>query len=274
MIRYSYVIAEGFPKQKVLIDEVLNKKLAKAIESLGTNGVTNVDVLPETGDEGKIYYNTTDNKYYIYTENGFTEFGSGVTKVTSLPEEGKSGVLYYNETDKKYYVYEGSNWINTDLNSGPAQVIYSEPLVTQVQGVAYDANTVATIFPYYIERDAYNILLPFSEEGIPYEGYVGVKLVPAENDGRLINYVGRFTVPVPNTFFQLQLPSTVGIPDDDDFAEGNGFEPGHVYEFNILHDTCMIKDITCTALANQREQETNQSGIPEQPAPGGGLNKS
>lgn len=42
-------------------------------------GVEKVDTLPEKGEEGKIYYNTNDKKYYTYTnKDGFDEIGSGV----------------------------------------------------------------------------------------------------------------------------------------------------------------------------------------------------
>ena len=48
-------------------------------------GVEKVDTLPEKGEEGKIYYNTTDKKYYTYTnEGGFNETGSGIETVTTL----------------------------------------------------------------------------------------------------------------------------------------------------------------------------------------------
>lgn len=48
-------------------------------------GVEKVDTLPETGEEGKIYYNTTNKKYYTYTnEGGFNETGSGIETVTTF----------------------------------------------------------------------------------------------------------------------------------------------------------------------------------------------
>lgn len=48
-------------------------------------GVEKVDTLPEKGEEGKIYYNTTDKKYYTYTnEGGFNETGSGIETVTTF----------------------------------------------------------------------------------------------------------------------------------------------------------------------------------------------
>jgi hypothetical protein len=52
--------------------------ITKAENIIGGAGVTQVTELPATGDEGKIYYNTTEKKYYTYTEeNGWSELGSG-----------------------------------------------------------------------------------------------------------------------------------------------------------------------------------------------------
>lgn len=188
---------------------------------------------------------------------------SGVTKVSELPDDGEPGRLYYNETDGNYYVLAGSNWIDTRINNEPEQVIYSQP-GTNPSGIAGESDTVISIWPYYIYRNAYNILMPVPDDA--ETGTVGIRLVPSTADNYLVNYVGCFTVPSPNTFFQVQLPSTVGIPDDDDFHEGSGFEPGHTYEFNILHDTCILKDITCTSLGEQREREVTEH-VSDQPGP-------
>lgn len=49
------------------------------------SGVTRVASLPATGEEGKIYYNTNNKKYYTYTnEGGFNETGSGIETVTTF----------------------------------------------------------------------------------------------------------------------------------------------------------------------------------------------
>ena len=47
-------------------------------------GVEKVDTLPETGKEGKIYYNTSDGTYYGYDKKGFTAIGSDIETVASL----------------------------------------------------------------------------------------------------------------------------------------------------------------------------------------------
>lgn len=51
--------------------------ITKAENVIGGAGVTQVTELPAIGDEGKIYYNTTEKKYYTYTsEEGFSEIGN------------------------------------------------------------------------------------------------------------------------------------------------------------------------------------------------------
>lgn len=47
-------------------------------------GVEKVDTLPETGEAGKIYYNTSDGKYYAYDKKEFTSIGSGIETVTTF----------------------------------------------------------------------------------------------------------------------------------------------------------------------------------------------
>lgn len=47
-------------------------------------GVEKVDTLPKTGEEGKIYYNTSDGKYYVYDKKEFTSIGSGIETVTTF----------------------------------------------------------------------------------------------------------------------------------------------------------------------------------------------
>lgn len=58
----------------------------KPVELGGAGGgVQKVDTLPEKGEDGKIYYNTNNKKYYTYTnKGGFNEIGSGVETVTTF----------------------------------------------------------------------------------------------------------------------------------------------------------------------------------------------
>ena len=47
----------------------------------GGNGVTAVDSLPASGEAGRIYYNTTDGEYYVYTDEGFTKLSSSTIEI-------------------------------------------------------------------------------------------------------------------------------------------------------------------------------------------------
>lgn len=67
--------------------------------NLGSDGggVTKVSTLPETGEAGKIYYNTSDNTYYVYNNNKFEPIAKqGMPKGT--PEI--TGHYLINGTDK------------------------------------------------------------------------------------------------------------------------------------------------------------------------------
>ena len=93
--------------KKLIYRNIFGRKV-----NLGGEGgnVSNVSSLPETGKAGEIYYNTTDGKYYVYTEEGFTEFGiqEGLP-IIRQPESHKiDGVVQANEYDlepNKYYVF-------------------------------------------------------------------------------------------------------------------------------------------------------------------------
>lgn len=64
----------GHNKSKTPVYPVTVPEAILGFDSLG--GATIVETLPETGRAGIIYYNTEDSNYYVYTENGFKEFGA------------------------------------------------------------------------------------------------------------------------------------------------------------------------------------------------------
>lgn len=69
--RASIITVEGFQKSYVTLKEAIKKVGLNTPDS----GVTTVDELLDSGEQGKVYYNTTDNKYYIYNGEEFKEFG-------------------------------------------------------------------------------------------------------------------------------------------------------------------------------------------------------
>ena len=83
------------------------------------NGVTKVDTLPEQGEEGKIYYNTTTGTYYI-SDNGRWRTFNETTVITSLddvetpqtvPAMANTYILQPN------MFYNISNWKTTNVPS-------------------------------------------------------------------------------------------------------------------------------------------------------------
>ena len=93
--------------------------LGSMIEIAGDDkggGVIIVNTLPDTGEEGKIYYNTTTGTYYI-SDNGKWRTFNETTVVTSLDDVetwGHQGVLSFNEYILEPNIfYNISNWDNS-----------------------------------------------------------------------------------------------------------------------------------------------------------------
>lgn len=76
MSKYSYVVIEGFYKNHVLLNEAL-----KNFSGASGNGVQTVSSLPEQGQRGVIYYNTTDSKYYTYNGDTYNTLSSSINGI-------------------------------------------------------------------------------------------------------------------------------------------------------------------------------------------------
>lgn len=90
--RTSIVTVEGFQSSYVDASNLLTSERIKHIDDSGNivtlkqalgeaGGVTQVDTLPATGEEGKIYYNTTDGKYYTYDDGEYAPLGVEETTI-------------------------------------------------------------------------------------------------------------------------------------------------------------------------------------------------
>ena len=87
-----------------------------------TNGgsTTTVTALPETGVSGVIYYNSTENKYYTYSNDSWQELGnqaglpivqaSSVAKTETI--EGSIATTYYDLEPNVYYLFGQKSIIN------------------------------------------------------------------------------------------------------------------------------------------------------------------
>ena len=58
----------------------------KVVKLKDGESVTKVSALPATGEAGKIYYNTTDSKYYLYDGTGYSTIGSQGMPIGETPE--------------------------------------------------------------------------------------------------------------------------------------------------------------------------------------------
>lgn len=100
--------------KKLIYRNIFGKPTKVKVDEGG--GVTVVNTLPDTGEEGKIYYNTTTGTYYI-SDNGKWRTFNETTVVTSLDDVetwGHQGVPSFNEYILEPNVfYNISNWDNS-----------------------------------------------------------------------------------------------------------------------------------------------------------------
>lgn len=90
----------------------------------GGEGTSIVSALPATGEQGKVYYNTTDNKYYIYNGTNFKSFGGDVNPQIVDDLQGTiigdgeiiSGIQYTLEPNVYYDLGTAVNSFNVSLN--------------------------------------------------------------------------------------------------------------------------------------------------------------
>lgn len=100
--------------------------ITKAENIIGdVGGVTQVTELPTTGEEGKIYYNTTEKKYYTYTsEGGFSEIGA-----TAMPHgEAPENISQFPLASAEYVLkpntyYDFDEFYTEDITVTPLPVI-------------------------------------------------------------------------------------------------------------------------------------------------------
>ena len=111
--------------------------------------VSNVSSLPETGKAGEIYYNTIDKKYYIYTEEGFSEFGAqkGLPIVRNPAVHklnGEEQEYEYDLEPNKYYVFGrigGTAPLETLVGPDGVEIIDAPSLTFHISEDAYIAKS-------------------------------------------------------------------------------------------------------------------------------------
>jgi hypothetical protein len=194
-----------------------------------SNGVTRVEGLPESGQSGKIYYNTNDSSYYTYDEaNG---------KFIPL---GTTDMLYVDYSEE----VEPNTYNGTSINSNSLSIPI-EP------NKYYDFGVRPIAVPLVYGLGVLPIKL---DPNVAYQ-YCGRFTVAS--DANVDNFVfqlvnkrvggtGMFPMFIPDNMGNNNMPLHIGgsVPE---------FEAGHTYEFTIVYDTCVFLDIT------HPQETTNES---------------
>lgn len=197
----------------LMLQNVFGKRVK--LDGLGGGGITPVSTLPEQGEQGKIYHNTTDGKYYVYDGNEYSEFGASTIPVVShhthIEHDDLILLGQYNLEPNTLYDAGSMEMQTRRINSvmtASLLIVLNHPDPTIAQCYMFrqtlpDANSTAVTIGFPI--DSYNI-------DIAYPSGSGM------------------TVTVPDAAQEVL----------------NNLEGGHTYEFNILHGVLAVMDITDT----------------------------
>lgn len=99
------------------------------IGEIGGSGVTKVDVLPATGEEGKIYYNTTTKQYYTYDGNIFVPLAAQGMPIGEAPEninDSPNTQCTYVLRPNVFYDFDEFYTTDTTLAPKPATINFSD----------------------------------------------------------------------------------------------------------------------------------------------------
>lgn len=191
--------------------------------------VTTINSLDRKGENGEIYYNTSDGQYYLYN-NGYSQIGQDVIITDELPERGMEGRLYYNPDNSTYSTFNtvSGEWeIIATKNKVISNINDVEPLVRYGTG--------NNVVGYILEPNTfYNIMTNWEMSGCTINDCTLFFDTSDENV-----YAGRFTITEdsPNIIW----PTGTIYPDSNPELEN-----GHTYEFNVYLGVCLITDITYT----------------------------
>lgn len=217
-----------------------NKILTDIIRKLEDGIVSNVTTLPEQGEDGKIYYNKADGKFYICQNDMYILLGSIINVDAELPNAGEPGIIYCLKRSNKdkdhpleytYHIWNGDDFVELSTN----KVIRELNDNMKVRGSSPGPNAPAQILTNTYQLHAnyfYNIANWDMSEG-----------TDTSMTFRFISegiYAGRFTAWAND--MTITWPTGVIIPDSVDTTIING----HTYEFNVWQDVLILTDITAT----------------------------
>ena len=169
----NYHIRRGRPKDSTPLYPV-----TKAEYIIGdVSGVTKVTSLPETGEAGKIYYNTTDNKYYLYNGTSYSPIGSQGMPIGETPENTSITPSKVDYTLAANTFYNLDTFYTTSDDEVPKDATFrfdgiasEDAMNTYVFRMTVpDAGVPNMTFNYVIIPDSTKEVLDALEEGHTYE---------------------------------------------------------------------------------------------------------
>ena len=243
----SVVITSGFTDSYVPIEKALQR-----IGGIG-GGVTQVAELPATGDEGKIYYNITNKKYYVYDQNeGFKTLGGSNVLVDDIDPANLNNInsedidvndIHYLSKFHTWWKFEGYQVERfEELSDTPIitttirpAVLYTavaycpgEDVIEETAGIQTGVRTAAVpLNPsmYYNLNNIHSLIFNYDSD---YFAYPFLALIPIR---------GKFTAGMDNV--TIQLPDTI-LPADSNPS----IQQDHIYEYRILDNVFTIIDVT------------------------------
>lgn len=152
----------------------------------------------------------------------------GVTKVTVLPETGEEGKIYYNTTDKKYYVYDSTSTSYKELRVGQGIPVASTIRHKPTNGDSLDSN-IDTNNRFILEQDTYYYLNDFIVEAEGSITLVNLWFEGMGNDDSdyTRQYIWRMTIPTNNV--NLSMTGVLNTPQStkdilDNLEVGHDYE--------------------------------------------------
>lgn len=203
----EYHITRGRNKSSAPIYPIT--KAECIIGEIGGNGVTEVASLPEPGENGKIYYNTTDRKYYVYD----TESSAYNAIAKETPE--KPGLP-----------------IATDIESDDSTTTVGETAYGLLPNTFYNLNDL--INSIGMETTHIYLIDATHDDDSFTRQYIWRLTVPG-TDGESVTILSGFSLDIEED--DLAIPeASKDILDD--------LEPNHTYEFNVLEGVLFVADVT------------------------------
>ena len=173
---------------------------------------------------------------------GIEELGGGVTKVATLPNRGELGKIYYNTTDNKYYVFGSDGWEPAGKDAPIPVVTDPNEVEHRFNQVPDSVNNNAGTVEYLYDLQPnvfYNIEDWLEVDNLPTVEWevvnIGFYFVFDPNtDGAV---AGRFKAWEDGINFHW--PAGVKVANSEDVEIVNG----HTYEFNVYKGVAIIMDL-------------------------------